>query len=148
MKLSTESQSLIESTLREALERFNTECGQSVVTDIHLLPKQSSGELIIFNDDDEEFSKTIIEEWMDYDEDDFNECVERIFCTTLNKLQKEGALNDLPLLKPYSFVMVDEEHETMAELLLVDDDTVLVNNELLKGLDEELDTFLKNLLES
>ena len=29
----------------------------------------------------------------------------------------------------------------------MDDDTLLLNDELLKGLDEELDTFLKDLLE-
>ena len=31
--------------------------------------------------------------------------------------------------------------------MLLDDDTLLVNEELLKGLDEELDAFLKDLLE-
>ena len=50
-------------------------------------------------------------------------------------------------LKTYSFVLVDEEKETVAELLLIDDDTILVNDELLKGLDKELDDFLKDLLE-
>lgn len=45
-------------------------------------------------------------------------------------------------MKPYSFVLVDEDRETVAELLLVDDeDTLLLNDELLKGLDEELDAF-------
>ena len=53
----------------------------------------------------------------------------------------------MSFLKPYSFVLVDEEKETVAELLLIDDDTILVNNELLKGLDKELDDFLKDLLE-
>ena len=42
---------------------------------------------------------------------------------------------------------VDDDRETIAELLLMDDDTLLVNEELLKGLDEELDSFLKELLE-
>ena len=51
------------------------------------------------------------------------------------------------ILKPFSFVLVDEDKETLAELLLIDDDTLLVNEELLKGLDEELDEFLKKLLE-
>ena len=51
------------------------------------------------------------------------------------------------ILKPYSFVLVDEDKETVTELLLVDDDTMLVNDELLKGLDKELDDFLKELLE-
>jgi hypothetical protein len=31
--------------------------------------------------------------------------------------------------------------------MLVDDDTLLVDNELLQGLDQELDDFLKELLE-
>ena len=53
----------------------------------------------------------------------------------------------MTILKPYSFVLVDDEKETIAELLLMDDDTLLVNEELLKGLDEELDSFLKELLE-
>ena len=44
-------------------------------------------------------------------------------------------------------ILDDEDKETITELLLMDDDTLLVNEELLKGLDEELDTFLKELLE-
>ena len=51
-------------------------------------------------------------------------------------------------MKPYSFTLVDGDKETVAELLLVDDDTLLLNDdELLKGLDAELDAFLKDLLE-
>lgn len=147
MKLGTQSHSLIESALKEALGKFaNNE--QSVVTDIHLLPKQDSGELFIFNDDDEVLAKVLIEEWMDYDKDDFSEKTEHILRNAINKLQEISALEGLSLLKPYSFVLVDEEHETLSELLLVDDDTMLVNHELLKGLDEELDEFLKKLLEN
>jgi hypothetical protein len=62
-------------------------------------------------------------------------------------MQSEGRLEGLSLLKPYSFVLVDDEKETVAELLLVDDDTLMLSSELLEGLDEELDDFLKKLLE-
>ena len=63
-------------------------------------------------------------------------------------LAESGKLDNLCIMKPYSFVLVDEDRETVAELLLVDDeDTLLLNDELLKGLDEELDAFLKDLLE-
>ena len=50
-------------------------------------------------------------------------------------------------MKTFFFVLVYDFKETLAELLLMDDDTLLVNEELLKGLDEELDSFLKELLE-
>ena len=62
-------------------------------------------------------------------------------------MKEAGDFEKITILKPYSFVLVDEDKETVAELLLVDDDTILVDDELLKGLDKELDEFLKNLLE-
>ena len=62
-------------------------------------------------------------------------------------MKDAGDFDKVTILKPYSFVLVDEDKETVTELLLVDDDTMLVNDELLKGLDEELDSFLKELLE-
>ena len=91
--------------------------------------------------------ETLFEEWVENDTEDFSQNVERILRATLNKLKEAGVFDNLTLLKPYSVVLVDEEKETITDLLLMDDDTVLVNDELLKGLDEELDEFLKKRLE-
>ncbi len=74
--------------------------------------------------------------------------VERILSSLLCNMKNEGKFDKLTILKPFSFVLVDDDRETIAELLLMDDDTLLVNEELLKGLDEELDSFLKELLEN
>jgi hypothetical protein len=60
---------------------------------------------------------------------------------------KEGELERLAVWMPYSFVLVDKEHESICELLLVDDDTLLVTEGLLEGLDKELNEFLESLLE-
>lgn len=148
MKLSAQSHASIASSLREAVDKYIVDGERTVVTDIHLQPKQGSGELVIFNDDDEELSRTIIEEWVDYSEDDFYTIVERILRGEINALKDTGVLDKLAIMKPYSFVLVDEDRETVTELLLIDDeDTLLLNDELLKGLDEELDAFLKDLLE-
>ena len=148
MKLSAQSHASIASSLREAVDKYIVDGERTVVTDIHLQPKQDSGELVIFNDDDGELSRTIIEEWVDYSEDDFYTIVERILRGEINALKDTGVLDKLAIMKPYSFVLVDEDRETVTELLLIDDeDTLLLNDELLKGLDEELDAFLKDLLE-
>ena len=145
MKLSAQSHASIASSLREAVDKYIADGERTVVTDIHLQPKQDSGELVIFND---ELSRTIIEEWVDYSEDDFYTIVERILRGEINALKDTGVLDKLAIMKPYSFVLVDEDRETVTELLLIDDeDTLLLNDELLKGLDEELDAFLKDLLE-
>ena len=148
MKLSAQSHASIASSLREAIDKYKADGERTVVTDIHLQPRQDSGELVIFDDDDEELSRTIIEEWVDYSEDDFYMIAERTLRSEINALKEAGALEKLAIVKPYSFVLVDEDKETVAELLLIDDeDTLLLNDELLKGLDEELDAFLKDLLE-
>ena len=144
MKMSEQSRASIVSALKTALCRYTSEGDETVVTDIHLQP----GELIIFDDDDQELSRTIINEWVEYESDDFYTVVEPILRAEVEALKESGKLEKLCLMKPYSFVLVDEDKETVAELLLVDeDDTLLLNDELLKGLDEELDAFLKDLLE-
>ena len=80
------------------------------------------------------------------DSDDFYEEMQHILQTLLSKLKEEGTFDRLAIMTPYNFVLGDEDKETVAELLIVDDDTLIVNADLLKGLDEELDTFLKDLL--
>lgn len=148
MKMSEQSRASIVSALKTALCRYTSEGDETVVTDIHLQPNSESGELIIFDDDDQELSRTIINEWVEYESDDFYTVVEPILRAEVEALKESGKLEKLCLMKPYSFVLLDEDKETVAELLLVDeDDTLLLNDELLKGLDEELDAFLKDLLE-
>jgi hypothetical protein len=83
---------------------------------------------------------------MTYDGDNFYKEVETTLSNLLHSLDKEHAFGKLNILKPFSFVLIDEEKETIADLLLIDDDTLLVNRELLQGLDKELDDFLKDLL--
>ena len=92
--------------------------------------------------------RTIIDEWVNYESDEFYTEVEGVLRSEIETLREGGMLDKVCLLKPYSFVLVDDDKETVSELMLVDDeDTLLLDGELLKGLDQELDDFLKNLLE-
>ena len=78
MKLSAESHSLIEQAIKDAIATFADKKEQSVVTDLHLQPNTDSGEFIIYDDNEEELSKEIIEEWVESKEEDFMGDVERI----------------------------------------------------------------------
>ena len=146
MKLSQQSLSAIEKAIQKAVNKYAGLPEQSIVTDIHLQPNQNSGDLIIFDDEDKELACISVEELANDDSDDFYEEMQHILQTLLSKLKEEGTFDRLPIMTPYNFVLVDEDKETVAELLIVDDDTLIVNDDLLKGLDEELDTFLKDLL--
>ena len=148
MNISKQSRLSIVSALKEALSNYKGGEENSVITDIHFLqPKSDSGELIIFNDDDKELARTLIDEWIEYESDEFYTEVEPVLRSELHALKENGLLKELCLIKPYSFVLVDDDKETVVELLLIDDEeTLLLNDELLKGLDEELNDFLEKLL--
>lgn len=147
MKISSQSHNSIADTIKKAVEKYGT-AKQSAITDIHLQPNPVTGELVIFNDDDEVLANVVVAEWVNANLENFYEDAEMLFKKILNQLRKANEFSVLRILKPYSFVLVDGEKETLAELMLVDDeDTLLLSGELLKGLDEELDTFLKDLLE-
>lgn len=146
MKLSQQSQSLIESTIEKAVSKFYGECEQNIVTDIHLQANPNSAELVIFDDDDNELAISVVDEWLSYDGQYFYKDAEKILRIILNQMKDKEKFEKVMILQPYSFVLVDEDKETISELLLIDEDVLLVNDELLKGLDEELDAFLKDLL--
>ena len=78
--------------------------------------------------------------------EDFYREVEADLQCVIKEVNAEGDLERLAVWMPYSFVLVDEERETVADLLLVDDDTLLVTDSLLQGLDEDLNRFLEELM--
>jgi hypothetical protein len=51
----------------------------------------------------------------------------------------------MSILKPFSLVLEDDDKETVAELYVADDDTVIIDEELMAGLDKDLDDFFAKL---
>ena len=138
----------IASVILDALKKYASMESRSVVTDIYLQPNMQTGKLSVFNDDDEQLASVVINEWSNSNPEEFQSGCELALKKVLNQLSSEGEFVSLPIMKPYSFVMVDSEKETLAELMIVDEDeTLFLNDELLKGLDDELNAFLKDLLE-
>ena len=110
----------------------------------HIRVNQETGELLVFDDDDKELTRCVVEQWIENKEDSFYQDVTNILRNVLNK--QKGAIEGMSILKPYSFVLEDEDRENIAELYVVDDDTVIIDEELMAGLGKDLDDFLANLL--
>ena len=145
MKATSQTIQQIERALRKIAAKYPQGREDLALTDIHLQVKADSGELLAFNDDDEELTRCVVEQWMDNGDKNFYEEITPVLRQCIQGMK--DTLEHLSLLKPYSFVLVDEDKETLCDLYLVDDETVIVDGELLKGLDEDLDDFLKKLLE-
>jgi hypothetical protein len=144
MKATEQTLQQIERAIRKIADKFPQNTDDGIITDIHLRVNQETGELVAFNDDDKEITRCVIEQWIDNKDDNFFEEVENVLRSALNK--HKATIEQMAILKPYSFVLEDEDHEHLAELYLVDDETVIIDTELMADLDKDLDSFLENLL--
>jgi hypothetical protein len=144
MKATEQTLQQIERAIRKVADKFPTNDESGILTDIHLRVTQDTGELVAFDDDDKEITRCIIEQWIENKDDNFYEDVAVVLRSVLSK--QKDLIEKMAILKPYSFVLEDDDHEHLAELYLVDDDTAIIDQELMAGLDKDLDNFLEDLL--
>ena len=144
MKATEQTLQQVERALNKIAAKFPSQEEASILTDIHLRVTQETGELVAFDDDDKEINRCVVEQWIDNKEDNFYNDVANVLRSQLNKNKK--LIEGMSILRPYSFVLENDEHELLAELYLVDDDTVIIDKELMAGLDKDLDSFLAKLL--
>ncbi len=146
MRLSPSSAASLHEVLNEIARRYSSDEDLLVSTDFSFQPFREEGRLLVLDDNDGEIASIAIPEWVDYASETFYDEVAEDLTVAIEAANTEGELERLAVWMPYSFVLVDEEHETVSELLLVDDDTLLVKKGLMAGLDEELDKFIEDLL--
>ena len=143
MKATQQTIQQVERALRKVAEKFPSEA-DLMLTDIHLQVKPESGELLAFNDDMDELTRVVVEQWIDSPEENFYDEAAAILKPCIAHMRPE--IDKMAVLHPFSFVLIDDERETLYDLYLVDDDEMILDTELLKGLDKDLDDFLANLL--
>lgn len=143
MPLSTQTQESLKNAIKEMARGFIT-AEETKVTDFHICVNGESGTLIIYDDDDNTLARVHIKEWEGCNDE---AVYEKELRNALGKMQEEGIFDSINIVKPYSFVLVDEDKEAIVDLLYVDDDTLILSEDLLEGFDEEMNEFLKHLLE-
>lgn len=143
MSLSRETQEMLQAAIKKMANNYIT-AEESTVTDFHMKVNRENGELTILDDDDKTLARVHIREW----EDEHNDAaIEKDLQSELTKMQQQGMFESLNIAKPYSFVLTDEDDQSIVDLLIIDDDTLMLNADLLEGFDEEMNSFLKKLLE-
>ena len=137
----------VERFIRKVAQKFpapESDDETSQMTDIHVRVSQDSGELLAFDDDDNEITRCVVEQWIENKDEDFYDEVAKLLRDVLRK--QADTIDHLGILKPYSFVLEDEDKEYISELYLADDDTIIVGGDLMENLDNDLDNFLNDLL--
>jgi len=144
MKATEQTLQQIERAIRKIAEKFPANNEATQMTDVHIRVTQESGELMAFDDDDNELNRCIIEQWIDNKDDDFYEQITSILRKSIEK--SKGLIEQMSILKPFSFVLEDDDKESIAELYVIDDNMVIIDPDLMEGLDEDLNSFLDKLL--
>lgn len=136
----------VERFIKKVAQKFPTveESEASLLTDIHIRVSQDSGEMLAFDDDDVEITRCVVEQWIDCKDENFYDEI----ADCLRGLLRKNAeiIDNLGLLKPYSFVLEDDDKQHLGELYLADDDTIILRGDLMQNLDQDLDGFLDELL--
>ncbi len=144
MKATNQTLQQVERAIRKVAEQFPATEEASLLTDIHIRVSQDTGELLAFDDDDNEINRCVIEQWIDNKDDNFYHDVASIVRSVLS--QQKQMIEEMSILKPFSFVLENDDKEVIEELYLVDDDIVIIDDELMANLDKDLDSFLDKLL--
>ena len=145
--MSTNSETLeqLDYLLSKLVRKYPEGDDNSIMTDISFQAKADTGELILFDDDDETIATTVVPDWIGYNEENFSEIVSATLKKYLSDHKEE--MEKLSILHPFSFLLVDDDKETINELYEVDDEAIVINHEdLMKGLNEDLNSFIKKLL--
>lgn len=144
MKTSEQTIQQIERAIRKIGAKFPAGQEAETMTDIHLRVSQDTGEIRAYDDNEEELDRCVVEEWIENTDEDFYGQIPSVFRKCIEKMK--DVVENMSILKPYSLVLEDDDKETVAELYLVDDETVIIDPDLMEGLDDDLNSFLENLL--
>jgi hypothetical protein len=144
MKATEQTIQQVERFINKIAQKFPAQEEPTLFTDIHVRASQESGDLLAFDDDDNEITRCVVEQWINNIEENFYDSVTLILRKQLKNMS--NVVDNLGILKPYSFVLENDDKENVAELYFADDNTVIIGGDIMPGLDEELEKFLDDLI--
>lgn len=134
----------IDRAIRKIVAKFPAS-QEPVLTDVHLELRPDSGDFLAYDDDDKELNRCVVEQWISSKEEDFYDQVTPILYGRLDALRAE--IDKMSILHPFSFVLVDGDHETLSDIYLVDDEQQILTGSLMPDLEKDLNNFMKALFD-
>ena len=141
-------QSVIETTFTTALNKLIFSESGNCYSDLYVQADPENGELQIYDEEEKLLEKTIIFDWVSCpcEDDAFNKQVISTLKSVLALLTAKKIFDNACFMKPFSISLTDEDFVVIEELLFLDDETLRLDDPLLKDLDADLDDFLAKLL--
>lgn len=134
----------VDRAIEKVINKFPQSEDSVAFTDIHMKVVQDSGEILTYDDDDNELNRCVIDEWINNTDIDFYPQVAQLLRQRLHAYSDR--IDHMGIAKPFSYVLEDDEREPVAELFIADDETIIIGGDLMGNLDEDLDSFFKELM--
>lgn len=138
---------LVENALKEGIRQAEVREENNSLSDLYLSYNPENLELSVYDDMERLLQTVSFESSIENPPVNLEKIIITSTKSALHNLEKAGIFNkENVIIKPFSVNWVDDSFIVQEELLFLDDDTVQLNNSLLKNLDQELNEFLKDLL--
>jgi hypothetical protein len=139
--------SLIKSTFIKAIDTLAKDYQGSSLTDIFIMVDKESGEVSFYDDEENKIAEIVVFEWVNKVGKLSDEKVVSILREVTEQLDNEEMFTSLDLYKPFSVNYADDGFEVIEELLMISDEsTIVLDNDLMEKFDREFDDFLDKLL--
>lgn len=121
---------------------------QRPISDLFLVADCARGELLLFDDEDQELSRLPVFAWEGTGSaDEPSELALETLREVIARLEQKGFWDGEYFARPFSILLARPDFSVIEELLFLDEELVRLDTPLLEGLDEELEAFLSDLLE-
>jgi len=144
MKQTIQNEDQIKEAIHKVINTFGGRAaGTEATTDIYIRIENEDENQLTFLDDDSNVLARCPTPTSEFDE--LSQLIEPL-SKIIGQLDQEGAFKDVRILTPFSFLLDDEKD--IYDIYVVDEDTLVVNETLLEGLEDDLNDFLKDLLDN
>lgn len=130
--------------LRKVVQKFTSDDEPSVITDIHIRISPENGDIMAYDDDDNEITRCVVEDWINNTDENFYDSSAALLRSRINTMS--DAIDAMCLFKPFSFVLENDDKEHIAELYVSDDEINIIGGDIMEGWDKDLDNFFEKLM--
>ena len=146
MDANNKEHQILEKLFLSLLDDTNPDRVQSGISDLFIRINSETGEVVLYGDDEEQqLASTVIFSWVGLFDKPTKEMI-RCLKTVISSLEGKGYWDSELFERPFSVVLVNDAFESIDELLFLDDELIKVSLPLLENLDEELNSFINQLL--
>jgi hypothetical protein len=146
MDANNKEHQILEKLFLSLLDDTNPDRVQSGISDLFIRINSETGEVVLYGDDEEQqLASTVIFSWVGLSDKPTKEMI-RCLKAVISSLEGKGYWDSELFERPFSVVLVDDAFESIDELLFLDDELIKVSLPLLENLDEELNSFINQLL--